>query len=170
MIHRICRGLLAPLLLLPLLASAAGLPFHQPQPDLYTYGQPSAQHLQQARDAGITTVIDLREPGEARGYDEQAAAQALGLRYVRLPVAGRAGINADNARALHQILGQDSGPVLVHCATSNRAGALLALRAARQQGLPASDALALGQAAGLHMPALIEQVQQQIGPDAVPQP
>lgn len=170
MIHRICRGLLSTLLLSPLIASADGLPFNQPQPGLYTYGQPTAQHLQQARDAGITTVIDLREAGEQRGYDQQAAAEALGLRYVRLPVAGRAGINADNARALHQILGQHSGPVLLHCATSNRAGALLALRAARQQGLPASDALQLGQTAGLHMAALVEQLQQQIDPAATPQP
>ncbi|KRG78466.1 hypothetical protein ABB30_03945 [Stenotrophomonas ginsengisoli] len=158
------------LLASPFAQADDALPFNRPQADLYTYGQPSAAQLQQAAAAGITTVIDLRTPGEERGYDEQAAAEALGLRYVRLPVAGGGGLSADNARALHQILGNDSGPVLLHCATSNRAGALLALRAAQQQGWEAPSALELGQAAGLRQPALLEQVRRQITPDSTPQP
>ena len=38
---------------------------------------------------------------------------------------------------------------LLHCASGNRAGALLALEQAQQDGLPAAQALALGKAAGL---------------------
>lgn len=169
------RLLCASLLLavaLPALASgpAAALPFHQPRAGLYSYGQPSAAQLQRAARAGITTVIDLRGAGEERGYDEQAAAEALGLRYVRLPVAGSGGLNADNARALHQILRSNTGPVLLHCATSNRAGALLALRAAQQQGWEPVSALELGRAAGLQQPALVERVRQQIGAGSTPPP
>jgi len=145
-----CRCLLLALLLpLSLLATASELPFHQPRPGLYTHGQPSAGQLQQAASAGITTVIDLRGPAEDRGYDQQAAAEALGLRYVRLPVAGPDDLNADNARALHQILAHHSGPVLLHCGSANRAGALLALRAAQQQGWETVSALELGHAAGM---------------------
>jgi uncharacterized protein (TIGR01244 family) len=165
----ILAGLIA-LLASPLAKADEALPFNRPQAGLYTYGQPSAAHLQQAAAAGITTVIDLRSAGENRGYDEKAAAEALGLRYVSLPVAGSGGLTADNARALHQILGNDTGPVLLHCASSNRAGALLALRAARQQNWEPVSALELGHAAGLRQPALIEQVRRQITPDNASQP
>ena len=40
-------------------------------------------------------------------------------------------------------------PVIIHCASGNRVGALLALRANLIQGKSASEALAFGKAAGL---------------------
>jgi len=127
---------------------AAELPFAQPRPQLYTAGQPSAAELQQAAAAGITTVIDLRQPDEARGFDETAAAERLGLRYVRIPVAGAAGLTDANAQALRTALAQSQGPVLLHCASGNRAGALLALLEARN-GASVDEALTLGRAAGM---------------------
>jgi len=142
------RLLLAALSLLPLAASAGELPFAQPRPQLYSAGQPSATELQQAAAAGITTVIDLRQPDEDRGFDETLAAERLGLRYVRIPVAGAAGLTDANARALHAALVQSQGPVLVHCASGNRAGALLALLQARG-GAPLDQALQFGRDAGM---------------------
>lgn len=154
-------GVFAALVGLALPAWATELPFAQPRPQLYSAGQPSAAQLQQAAAAGITTVIDLRQPDEDRGFDETAAAERLGLRYVRIPVAGAAGLTDANARALRTVLAQSSGPVLVHCASGNRAGALLALVQARD-GASVDQALQLGRDAGmtsLEAPArvLIEQ-------------
>lgn len=140
--------LLAALSLLPLAASAGELPFAQPRPQLYSAGQPSAAQLQQAAAAGITTVIDLRQPDEDRGFDETRAAERLGLRYVRIPVAGAAGLSEANARALRVALAQSQGPVLVHCASGNRAGALLALLQARD-GASVDQALQFGRDAGM---------------------
>jgi uncharacterized protein (TIGR01244 family) len=127
---------------------AAELPFAQPRPQLYTAGQPSAAELQQAAAAGITTVIDLRQPDEARGFDETAAAERLGLRYVRIPVAGAAGLTDANAQALRTALAQSQGPVLLHCASGNRAGALLAVLEARD-GASVDQALRFGREAGM---------------------
>ncbi len=127
---------------------AAELPFAQLRPQLYTAGQPSAAELQQAAAAGITTVIDLRQPDEARGFDETAAAERLGLRYVRIPVAGAAGLTDANAQALRTALAQSQGPVLLHCASSNRAGALLAVLEARD-GASVDQALQFGREAGM---------------------
>ena len=129
--------------------AAAGQALKQPRPDLFTSGQPSAQQLRDAARSGVTTVIDLRMPHEDRGYDEAAAAEALGLRYVRLPIDGAAGIREANARTLDRLLRQDPGTTLLHCASGNRAGALLALVRARVQGAPVDDALQFGRDAGL---------------------
>ena len=141
-----------PLLLLALAsgnALAGDQPWRQPRPQLFTGGQPDARQLHEAAAAGITTVIDLRATGEDRGYDEQAAAERLGLRYVRLPIGGAADINEANARTLDRLLKQDRHATLLHCASGNRVGALLALAHARVDGASSEQALQLGREAGL---------------------
>ena len=53
-----------------------------------------------------------------------------------------------NAANLDQILSDYDGPVLVHCGSGNRVGALLALRQSLL-GADDEDALAYGKSAGL---------------------
>jgi uncharacterized protein (TIGR01244 family) len=122
--------------------------FRNPAEDLYTGGQPTAEQLQQAATAGITTVIDLRQPTEDRGFDETATAASLGLHYVRIPVGGAAGLTPAKVQALQAALAQANGPVLLHCASGNRVGALLALMKA-QQGASTEQALQFGREAGM---------------------
>lgn len=146
MLHKL---LIALALLFAMNATAAETPLHQPRPDLYTAGQPSAQQLRQAADDGVSTVIDLRLPDEARGYDEAALVEQLGMRYVRLPIGGAGDINEANARALDRLLRQGNGKTLLHCASGNRVGALLALAHAYVDGASTGQALQLGRDAGL---------------------
>ncbi len=94
-------------------------------------------------------MIDLRQPGEDRGFDETRVAESLGLRYVRIPVAGADGLDTANVRAVHLALQQSQGPVLLHCASGNRAGAVLGLVNARYEHASPEQALQLGQRAGL---------------------
>lgn len=122
--------------------------FRNPAKDLYTGGQPTAEQLQHAATAGITTVIDLRQPTEDRGFDETATAASLGLHYVRIPVAGASGLTPAKVQALQAALAQANGPVLLHCASGNRVGALLALMKA-QQGASTEQALQFGREAGM---------------------
>ena len=111
-------------------------------------GQPNAQALQVFADSGYVAVIDLRGPQEDRGYDEAAVVQDLGLEYVPLPIVGGDAVSYENAGKLDAILKQYDGPVLLHCGSGNRVGALLALR----ESLAGSDdetALEVGRSAGL---------------------
>lgn len=130
-------------------ALATELPFAQPRPGLYSTGQPGELQLQAAAAAGINTVIDLRAVDEHRGFDEAPAVTRSGMRYVSLPIADAADVDDENARVLHQMLAQASEPVLVHCASGNRAGALLALMHARVEDAGIEQALAFGRAAGM---------------------
>ena len=61
---------------------------------------------------------------------------------------GAAGLSLDKARELRSLLQDAKGPVLVHCASGNRVGALIALSAA-DEGVPVEEALARGRAAGM---------------------
>lgn len=120
----------------------------EPLKGITTAGQPNAKALTDLADQGYTTVIDLRGKDEDRGFDEAATVEGLGMKYIQLPISGANDITYDNANALDQILQDLHGPVLLHCSSSNRVGALLTLRA-KLQGEDDDAALALGEEAGL---------------------
>lgn len=123
--------------------------FMHPRPDLVTAGQPEAGAWPTLRAHGVSTVINLRTDAEMRGRDEAAAVAAAGMHYERLPIAGAADINTAHADELWQRIEDAPGRVLVHCASGNRVGALLAIGAARHAGMSPAEALAFGRKAGL---------------------
>jgi protein tyrosine phosphatase (PTP) superfamily phosphohydrolase (DUF442 family) len=111
-------------------------------------GQPSAAALEAAAKAGYKSVIDLRALSEDRGFDEKSTVQGLGMSYASLPVDGAAGVSYANAGELDKLIASLPKPILLHCASSNRVGALLALRA-NAAGVDDAAALELGVANGL---------------------
>ncbi len=119
-----------------------------PEHGILTTGQPDAAVLDAIADAGYVAVIDFRGVDEDRGIDERDAVESRGLRYVSIPVTGDAAVNYENAALLDQALGEIEGPVLLHCASGNRAAAILALRE-KQNGAHSDAALELGLEAGL---------------------
>ncbi len=118
-----------------------------PVDGLTAAGQPDLASFTVFADSGYAAVIDLRTAGEARGLDEPAVVERLGMDYVTLPI-GRDGISFENARSLDELIKRYEGPVLVHCGSSNRVGALLALRASLD-GADDAAALNAGREGGL---------------------
>jgi uncharacterized protein (TIGR01244 family) len=106
-------------------------------------GQPDKAGFEVFAAAGYTTVIDMRAEDEDRGLEEAAFVEDLGMHYVAFPIASEDDVSFDSARKLDELLQRYPGPVLVHCASSNRVGALLALRASLH-GADDAEALALG--------------------------
>jgi len=114
-------------------------------------GQPTPEQIAEAATGGFHTVINLRGPDEP-GYEwEQAAVERAGMRYVHIPVARATDLTRENVERLDAALRSaiDAGPVLLHCASGNRIGAMLALREAWLRGTDPAEALRLGRAAGL---------------------
>ena len=119
--------------------------------DLYSSGQPAPDDLVQLAAAGVRTVINLRPATEPVEYDEAGAVARLGMRYVAVPVAGAPDLTPDTvARFSHELeRARTHGGVLLHCASGNRVGALVALDAGLTRRHPAAQAILLGRAAGL---------------------
>ena len=112
-------------------------------------GQPDEETLQVFADSGYVAVIDMRGSAEDRGMaDESAVVESLGMEYVAFPLASREDISFANAGKLDRLLAEFDGPVLVHCASGNRIGAILALRESLN-GASDKDALEYGRKAGL---------------------
>jgi len=113
-----------------------------------TAGQPTEAALRVFADSGFKTIIDLRGTREKRGFDEKIVIASLGMRYLPLPISGPGSISVDNARKLDQLIEQSAGPILIHCASGNRVGALLALSAS-MGGASNAAALQTGRDNGL---------------------
>jgi uncharacterized protein (TIGR01244 family) len=133
-------------------------------------GQPSEEALTKLGAAGVRTVIDLRPDQETPALDERAVVGKTGVQYRSLPISGRADLTHENVATFDRMLNESRpGPVLLHCSSGNRVGAMMALRARWMQGKTAEEALAIGKAAGLT--GLAGDVQQLLAsPDAVSAP
>lgn len=123
--------------------------WHQPRPGLLTGGQPAPTDWAALKAQGVAMVVNLRTDAEMAGRNEAAEVAAAGMAYIGIPVAGAEGVDADNARRLWTLLKSSDAPVFVHCASGNRAGALLAIGAAHQGGMAPEAALEFGRSAGL---------------------
>ncbi|MBM3974515.1 MAG: hypothetical protein FJ301_10500 [Planctomycetes bacterium] len=121
----------------------------RPAPGLITSGQPTEAQFAALPTGGVATVIHLRPATEDGTGWEEAKAKELGIAFVRLPIDGAKDVTAANARKLAELLASAKGPVLLSCGSSNRCGALLALKAFYVDGVSKDDALAFGRSGGL---------------------
>ncbi len=122
---------------------------HLLSPNLITAGQPSKADFETLKENGLEVVIDLRTSGE-HPFDEKQHVEGLGLKYISIPVEGAAGLTQDNVEKLHRELdNHENQNVLLHCGSSNRVGAMMALRSKWLQANPEAESLELGKKAGL---------------------
>lgn len=131
---------------------------------LAVLGQPDEAGLKALAEAGVKTVINLRNDGEdsmpMSVREEGALCEGLGMDYVGLPVsmrpAAEGGADGKLATAFETVLtaAREAGPVAVHCKLGQRAGAMVLIALARHQGwdaetaIEAAEGLGLGEAVG----------------------
>lgn len=122
----------------------------RPREGLVTSGAPTEPQLVRAHEQGIDLVISLQTRSEPGAAEERAIVERLGMEFVRIPVPGPEGVTKEAAEELHTALSNaEDQDVLLHCASGNRTGALLALRAFHHEGKSMQEALELGRAAGM---------------------
>jgi len=130
-------------------------------PGLAAAGQPTPEALARLKEMGFRTVVNIRTEKEGAA-EERGIVEAQGLRYVWVPVTPDAFSLAD-VEAVGKVLDDPaSGPVLLHCASSNRVGGVWAVLEARR-GKSLDEALAAGRAAGLQSPAMEAAVKRVLG-------
>lgn len=120
----------------------------EPLPGVITGGMPSDENLSAAKALGFKTVVSLLPATEAGNEAERA--ERLHLGFVSIPIAGPDDLTEEHAKTLAAVLADPARrPLILHCASGNRAGALLALEAFYVEHVPAPAALELGIEAGL---------------------
>jgi uncharacterized protein (TIGR01244 family) len=135
-----------------------------PAPDLLTGGQITEEHVAQAKDKGVKTVVNLRAEKEKAEYEAAAKkVEELGMKYVHIPIDGKTGegLNEENAKKLAEAIEGDD-PAIVHCKSGQRVGALFALKAFYVDKKTPEEAMKVGEEHGLSMPELVKIVQDQM--------
>jgi len=136
-------------------------------PGIVAAGQPAAEVLPKLGAMGFKTVLNLRMPGEGGPANEREVVEGQGLRYVAVPMTAASFSLADVEAVEKVIADPAAGPILFHCASSNRVGGTwAAILARRGQGL--DEALAKGREAGLKSGAMEDAVRRLVAENPAP--
>ncbi len=98
---------------------------------------------------GFKTIIDLRTATEGTA-DEKALIDLNGMNYINIPMTV-AGISEEQLAAFTKVMETAQAPILIHCGSGNRAGAMWASYQIRK-GVDPEVALAAGRKAGMRPP------------------
>ena len=122
-----------------------------PESVVFSSGQPTQEQLDTLSTAGIKHVINLRTAGELEEWDEREYVESLGgVTYHSIPVQAPNDINVLKAASLQALLKSfGDEPVLLHCGSGNRAGALVAVIEGELEGKDADAAVEEGKRWGL---------------------
>jgi len=124
------------------------------RPGLAVGGKPSPEALASLKAQGFKTVIDLRAAAEGTATEKEVVL-AQGLRYISVPISS-ATFSEEDVQAVAKVLDEDdAAPVLLHCATANRVGAVWAVLQVKRGG-SLDEAEAAGREIGLSSPAMVE--------------
>lgn len=123
---------------------------------IYFGGQPKPEDIKAFADLGVKTVINLRTAPEmeALGFDEKAAVEAAGMKYIHAPMGREEPTEEFIEKTLKSLKESSGEKVLLHCGSSNRVGYVWSLFAAKERGLDEEKAIAEGKAAGMTSPQL----------------
>lgn len=123
------------------------------RPDIATAGQPSDEALEAVQKAGFKAVLNLRTEQEG-SLDEKPKVEALGMEYFNIPI-GSDGFSPEVVSKFNDILAETANrPILIHCASSNRVGAMWYIHQVLENGASEASALDDAKKAGLTSEAL----------------
>lgn len=95
---------------------------------------------------GFKTIIDMRTANEGTA-DEKALVDVNGMNYINIPMTV-AGISEEQLSAFTKAIESAEKPVLIHCGSGNRAGAMWAAYLIRKGTAP-EQAIEAGRKAGM---------------------
>ena len=125
--------------------------------DFCTAGQPSHQDLIRLKQKGVHSVLNLRTSAEDPGVaKEEAAVQALGLKYFHLPVDSSRLSPKLGDEFLRIVSDESNRPLFIHCASANRVGAFWILHRVVNHGWSLPKAEEEARKIGLRSPKLLE--------------
>lgn len=130
--------------------------------------QPTDDDLAALARQGVTTIVNLRRPGESNQPlapdAEGKTAEALGLRYVHLPVSVAA-LGPDQVAAFARAVAESKGPVYVHCGAGQRACAFALMRKADNLAIDAASLFAEAKQKGIALPdrAVVDFIESYLG-------
>ncbi len=126
--------------------------------------QPDTVGFQEAKKKyGVKTVINLRMPEETPKFKEPELVKGLGLDYVAIPFKGPDTLKDEVFDRARQVL-KDAGkrPVLMHCKSGNRVGAIWYAYRVLDEGIEPDVAMKEAKAVGLRKAGHIQKAEEYV--------
>lgn len=104
---------------------------------------PGADQLKRAADEGFRSVVNMRTASEKQDVtpeEERERAEAAGLAYLHHPVEGEK-LSEDLVDGFRDKAEALPGPVLVHCASGKRSGAMVMMHRGVEQGMSGDEVI-----------------------------
>jgi len=120
---------------------------------IFLASQPQPADFEQAKKGGVVAVVNMRHASELKDFDEAALLDELDLEYITLPWNGADELTDEIFDRSREILNTVPRPVLVHCSSSNRIGAVWIPWRVLDGGISYEHALAEAKMIGLRTPA-----------------
>ena len=119
--------------------------FRQLSPVLATSGQPNEHELMAVAEAGYRVVLNLALHDDPRYSlpDERRTVEALGMKYVHIPVQFAAPTDEDFELFVRAMEENHDQVMLIHCAANKRVSAFLGLYFRLHQGKAADESFEL---------------------------
>ncbi len=112
-------------------------------------GQPSQADFYYLQSIGLKRVINLRPVNEMIDFDQVVLMEQLALDYHHIAIADASALTIHAVEKLAQVLVLGDETCIFHCASGNRVGASLALKAFWLDGYRAKEAIQLGLDTGM---------------------
>lgn len=108
--------------------------FAHPADDVFMGAQPRPDVFEKMKAAGIKSIINLRNPAEHRAAEEQAQVEALGMKYINIPLV----YTQPKEEAIDEFLrvmdDAANRPAYIHCTTTIRVAAVWMVRRVLRDG------------------------------------
>ncbi len=125
--------------------------FQVPFDSVLTGGQPTFDQIKQAAETGFKAVINLRTDKELPDPAQELTwVEGSGMKYFHIPVSVPEGLTPQKTKVFADVLSKpENYPLIVHCKSGNRVGAMFALKAFHIDEMEIEEALLIGERAGL---------------------
>jgi protein tyrosine phosphatase (PTP) superfamily phosphohydrolase (DUF442 family) len=108
---------------------------------------------------GVKTVVSLRHKSEVSDYNEEDVVRQAGMNFVQIPFGSAKELSDDVIQNVREELREAPRPLLLHCASANRVGAMWIPYRVLDQGIGYHQALIEAKQIGLRSAAYQERVE-----------
>ena len=129
---------------------------------VFLASQPQPEDFEHASQGGIQTVVNLRKASEV-DWDEPSVVADLGMQYHSVPFKSPEELTDAVFDEVRKLLNDaENKPLLLHCASANRVGAVWLAHRVLDHGLSFEDAEAEAKTVGLKLPAYTERAREYV--------
>lgn len=120
----------------------------------YLSAQPAKSDFQKMKQMGVKTVINLRSAEETPDLNEKELVEGLGMTYHNVPFSSPGELNDEVFAKTRDLLQTVERPLLLHCSSANRTGAVWIPYLVLDRGVDLEDAVREAKTIGLRSSAL----------------